>query len=185
MDVARLCSSLVRIKSENPPGDTSDAVEFLIGYLESLGVRATAVTGRAGMASLVTPKSDASLLLCGHLDVVPALPEGWSRDPFSGDIADGYVWGRGSTDMKGGCAAIITAYQELADAGIEPSVQFAFVADEGSGGAHGINAAFEKGRLGPTEWSIAATPTPSSRPMSGPCFPITTVPCGWEPKAAA
>jgi succinyl-diaminopimelate desuccinylase len=166
MDAARLCSSLVRIKSENPPGDTSEAVEFLRDYLESLGIRGTVVTGPRGMANLVTPGKDAALLLCGHLDVVPALPEGWSHDPFSGDIADGYVWGRGSTDMKGGCAALIAAYQELADAGTEPSVQFAFVADEESGGEHGIRVLLEKDLLGPKE-CIIAEPSPPLSPCIG------------------
>ncbi|MBZ4420577.1 M20 family peptidase [Myxococcus sp. RHSTA-1-4] len=88
------------------------------------------------------PGTDASLrpvLLMGHLDVVPVEPgtEGtWTRPPFSGDIADGYVWGRGALDDKGSVLAILEAVEALLAAGHRPkrTVLFAFGADEEVGG---------------------------------------------------
>ncbi|KUG21311.1 acetylornithine deacetylase [hydrocarbon metagenome] len=166
MDVARLCSSLVRIRSENPPGNTAEAVEYIQGFLDTLGVQSTVVRSHGGRANLVSEEADARLLLCGHLDVVPALPEGWRHDPFSGAIEDGYVWGRGSTDMKGGCAALLSAYKECVDAGGEPKVRFAFVCDEETGGEYGIRYLLAKNLLQPCDCLIAE-PTPPLCPAIG------------------
>jgi carboxypeptidase PM20D1 len=94
------------------------------------------------------PGTDASLrpvLLMGHLDVVPVEPgtEGaWTRPPYSGDIADGYVWGRGALDDKGSVLAILEAVEALLAAGHRPrrTVLLAFGADEEVGGHEGAEA---------------------------------------------
>ena len=92
------------------------------------------------------------LLLLGHLDVVPAPPERWTHDPFAGDIADGYIWGRGAVDMKDLVAMELTIMRMLAAearrAGRDPAsdpvpgltrdVLFAATADEEAGGLNGI-----------------------------------------------
>lgn len=166
MDVARLTSSLVRIRSENPPGSTADVVAFIGEYLDSLGAKSRIISHPGGRENLVTTAAGSRLLLCGHVDVVPAIPDDWTHDPYSGEIADGYVWGRGATDMKGGCAALLTAYRDLLDSGVEPDVQFAFVCDEETGGEYGIRSLLTQDLLGPRECLIAE-PTPETSPAVG------------------
>ena len=166
MDVARLASSLIRIRSENPPGNTTEIVAFIAEFLDSLGVKNRIVSNPDGRDNLVTTEPDPQLLLCGHVDVVPAIPDDWLYDPFCGTIADGYVWGRGATDMKGGCAALLVACRDLIESGVEPNVQFAFVCDEEAGGEHGIRSLLAEGLLKPRECLIAE-PTPHTSPAIG------------------
>ncbi|MFA7695885.1 MAG: M20/M25/M40 family metallo-hydrolase, partial [Methanoregula sp.] len=101
MDVSRICSGLVAIKSENPPGDTSGVIDYIKTFLDALGIVSTVTDAGSGRCNLVTVGPKKPLLFCGHVDVVPALDEGWIHHPCSGTIEDGYVWGRGATDMKG------------------------------------------------------------------------------------
>ena len=75
MDVARLASSLIRIRSENPPGNTTEIVAFIAEFLDSLGVKNRIVSNPDGRDNLVTTEPDPQLLLCGHVDVVPAIPD--------------------------------------------------------------------------------------------------------------
>jgi succinyl-diaminopimelate desuccinylase len=166
MDVAHLTASLVRIKSENPPGDTADVVDFIRDFLDSIGVKGRIVEHPGGHDNLVTIEPDARLLLCGHVDVVPAMAKGWLRDPYGGEIDAGCVWGRGATDMKGGCAALLAAYRDLIDSGIEPKVQFAFVCDEETGGEFGIRSLLAQELLVPRDCLIAE-PTPALSPALG------------------
>src|SRR5512139_240080 len=138
MHVSRICSDLVKIRSENPPGRTKEVIEYIRVFLERLGIR-SAVSGNAsGMCNLVTEMTGTGLLLCGHVDVVPALDAGWTNPPFSGKIDDRYVHGRGATDMKGGCASILAACEVLADRDGEVPAGLAFVCDEETGGENGI-----------------------------------------------
>ncbi len=166
MDVARLTSALIRIRSENPPGSTADVVAFIGEFLDSLGVKNRIISHPGGRENLVTTGAGSRLLLCGHVDVVPAIPDDWTHDPHSGEVADGYVWGRGSTDMKGGCAALLVAYRDLIESGVEPDVQFAFVCDEETGGEYGIRSLLAQNLLGPRECLIAE-PTPETSPAVG------------------
>ncbi len=166
MDVARLTSSLVRIKSENPPGMTADVIEFIGGFLDSLGVKYRTISHPGGRDNLITTEPDPRILLCGHVDVVPAIPDDWTHGPYSGEIVDGYVWGRGATDMKGGCAALLAAYRDIIEGGVEPRVQFAFVCDEETGGPYGIQSLLAKDLLLPRDCLIAE-PTPPTSPAVG------------------
>ena len=134
MDASRICADLVKIKTENPPGDTTDAIEYVRSVLESLGIGSAITRSDGGKCNLVTSGISKRLLICGHLDVVPAMDAGWSLPPFSGRIKDGYVWGRGSTDMKGGCSAILCASAALVETGGELPATLAFVCDEETGG---------------------------------------------------
>ncbi|MCE5339046.1 MAG: M20/M25/M40 family metallo-hydrolase [Methanomicrobiaceae archaeon] len=166
MDVARLTSSLVRIRSENPPGSTADLIEFVKEFLDSLGVKSRVVSHPGGRDDLITTEPGPRLLLCGHVDVVPAIPDDWTHDPHSGEVAEGYVWGRGATDMKGGCAALLIAYRDLVESGIAPKAQFAFVCDEETGGPYGIRSLLAKNLLLPRDCLIAE-PTPVMSPAVG------------------
>jgi succinyl-diaminopimelate desuccinylase len=166
MNVARLCSSLVKIQSENPPGNTEEAIYYIHDFLESLGVRGTITKNPGGRCNLVVNNPANDLLLCGHVDVVPALSEGWSVDPYSGIEKEGYIWGRGATDMKGGCASILSAIKAHIDSGGEPNVNLAFVCDEETGGEFGIRYLISKGLLSGTDCLIAE-PTPPLNPCNG------------------
>ncbi|HRR54702.1 MAG TPA: M20 family metallopeptidase [Candidatus Methanomethylicus sp.] len=113
-EVVKLTQELVRIKSVNPPGDELPAAEFLAGRLKQFGFETEVVTvakNRANVIAVIKGTGEApAIMFNGHLDVVPAGDlSAWSREPFCGDIADGKIWGRGSSDMKGGVAAMCVA----------------------------------------------------------------------------
>ncbi len=96
--------ALLRIDTTNPPGNELAAAEYLAGVLRAEGyepivLEAAPKRGNC-VARLRGDGSQPPLLLYSHVDVVPAEPSQWTRDPFSGDVADGYVWGRGALDMK-------------------------------------------------------------------------------------
>ena len=99
MDVSRICSELVAIRSENPPGRTAEVIEYIRAFLDTLGIGSKITLTKTGENNLITTGTGSRLLFCGHVDVVPALDEGWTHPPFSGTIRDGFVWGRGGTDM--------------------------------------------------------------------------------------
>ena len=100
------------------------------------------------------------------MDVVPALDEGWTHPPFSGHIDGECVWGRGSTDMKGGCAAILSACETLANRGSDLPVSLAFVSDEETGGELGIRRLISRNVLHPCD-CVIAEPTPLRHPSIG------------------
>ncbi len=164
--VARLAADLIACRSENPPGDTRDCAELVRDRLAALGLRADVAGESTERANVVANGLSADLLLCGHLDVVPALGETWSFDPFGGEVRDGYVLGRGATDMKGGCAALIAAVAEAIERGRDIGhIGLAFVCDEETGGG-GIEYLLREKMLCPCDCLIAE-PTPAGAPCIG------------------
>jgi succinyl-diaminopimelate desuccinylase len=162
MDVARICSELVKIKSENPPGDTREVIQYIQGFTDAIGVRTRLLRNRGGKYNLVSSPVRGRLLFCGHVDVVPALADSWNEDPNSGSIRNGRVFGRGATDMKGGCAAILAASRDQLDAGREMPADIAFVCDEETSGTHGIRSLLERDILTPCDCIIAEPTLPLS-----------------------
>ena len=157
-ELVELLRALIRIRSVNPPGDEILAARYLEGILADEGIPSTVVEPFPGRGSVVARlHGDGTggdpLLLLSHLDVVPAEPAGWSHDPFGGDLADGYVWGRGAIDMKGMVAMEVQVMRRLARAaraaGLDPGtdpipglrrdVIFCSTADEEAGGWQGAN----------------------------------------------
>jgi succinyl-diaminopimelate desuccinylase len=166
MHVSRICSELVKINSENPPGSTADVIEYIRTFLEGLGIR-SAVSGNAeGMCNLVTKKTSGHLLLCGHVDVVPARDAAWRYPPLSGRIDKRFVHGRGATDMKGGCASILSACETLVNAGKQIPATLVFACDEETGGENGIRRILADHLISPADCLIAE-PTPSRHPAIG------------------
>lgn len=138
-----LCSKIVQIPSENPPGDTTELTSFISGMLSRWGIEHTILEPRPGNPMiLASAGSDAGrhLVLNGHLDVFPADdPALWSTPPFSGLVEDGKIMGRGAADMKGGTTASLIAFLLLhqhADQ-LNDRVSLTLVSDEESGGAWG------------------------------------------------
>lgn len=166
MNIASLCADLVRIRSDNPPGDTREILQYIRDFTDSIGIRTKETRSRGGRQNLVSAQPKGRLLLCGHVDVVPALSDGWSHDPYSGDISDGSVWGRGATDMKGGCASLLWACRQFIDSGRELPADLAFVCDEETGGTHGIQALIARKSIIPCD-TLIAEPTPALSPNIG------------------
>jgi succinyl-diaminopimelate desuccinylase len=166
MHIADLCADLVRIRSENPPGDTREIIEYIQCFTDDLGLNTGVVRCEGGRHNLVSKTPGGRLLFCGHVDVVPALPDGWTYDPWGGEISDGRVWGRGATDMKGGCASLLWACRKFIDSGRELPADLAFVCDEETSGTYGIQRLLAQKCLVPCD-TIVAEPTPALSPNVG------------------
>jgi len=136
----------VRIRSINPPADTAEAARFFQSELEKNGLTPKVYhSGPGGQTNLVVRLKgrDASkkpLLLLNHLDVVPVDEKAWGMDPFGAIVRDGFIWGRGTLDMKGIGVQQLMALITLHNAGITPSRDIVMIstADEESGGERGI-----------------------------------------------
>lgn len=163
--VQDLCSELVQIRSENPPGYTDEVIAYIRDFCDSIGVQ-TRVESRGRRHNLLSAHPQGHLLLCGHVDVVPALDDGWMYPPYSGTVTDTHVHGRGSTDMKGGCAALLVALAQTIDARGECLADIAFVADEEGKGEFGVEQLVGEGILKPCD-TLIAEPTPPDCPLIG------------------
>ena len=144
VEVVDLCRDLIRIDSTNPSSNERLAAEYVAGKLAEIGLQPTVLESEPGRASVVarvegTDPARGALLLHGHLDVVPADAADWQVDPFSGEIRDGCVWGRGAVDMKDMDAMMLAVLRQRLRAGRRPprDLVLAFVADEEAGGAKG------------------------------------------------
>ncbi len=166
MDAAKICSDLVKIRTENPPGDTKDAADFIGEILKSLGLSFKTTGDQKRRANIYTDYHKKPLLFLGHIDVVPAIADGWDKDPFSGEISGGFVHGRGSTDMKGGCAAVLSAAYKFLDKADSLPCNLCFVCDEENGGDAGVKHLLGKNLLTPCDCLIAE-PTPYLNPSIG------------------
>jgi acetylornithine deacetylase/succinyl-diaminopimelate desuccinylase-like protein len=135
-------------------GEEIRSVDLLQQYLGSAGLDVERYEPQPGRASLVAriegSDPDApSLLLMGHTDVVPVNADGWSRDPFSGDIDDdGFVWGRGAVDMLNITASQAVSFRNLAQSGFTPkgTLIYLAVADEEALGTWGAKYLVEHER---------------------------------------
>ncbi len=142
-EVSNLLSDLIRIDTTNPPGNESEAAEFLTGYLEKDGFKCEAFESSRSRGSVVTRLEGSGerprVLLLSHLDVVAANAKEWSVDPFGGVIRDGFVWGRGALDMKSMTAVEVVALKLLKRRGVrlKGDVLLAATADEEKGGESG------------------------------------------------
>ncbi|NMB79144.1 MAG: M20 family metallopeptidase [Methanomicrobiales archaeon] len=167
MQVSRICSDLVKIKTENPPSRTTECIEYIRTFLDGLGIPCQIIGTADGQDNLVTRQPAGNLMFCGHVDVVPAMDSGWKKPPFSGIIDDEFVHGRGSTDMKGGCAAILSAAETFVNTGAKLPANLVFVCDEETGSENGIQRLLREHALpGPCD-CIIAEPTPARHPNIG------------------
>ena len=143
--------ALVAVDTQNPPGNERRVLGACREMLEPFGARFEEVEpapGRASLLATVGSGGRPTLMVNGHLDVVPVHRPGWTHDPFAGELEDGRLYGRGTADMKGGIAAAVEALAALRRAGREPAcdVVFHLVADEERGGALGTAAIVAQGR---------------------------------------
>jgi acetylornithine deacetylase/succinyl-diaminopimelate desuccinylase family protein len=157
--LVELTSALVAVGTPNPPGNEAAVAPILRDALARWAPSWTEVEPAPGRLSLIAhvaaPAAPGpgtrrpTLIVNGHTDVVPVVPERWARGPFSPAVMDGRLYGRGTADMKGGVAAAICALATLETAGSRPAcdIVFQFVADEERGGAVGTRALMESGLL--------------------------------------
>jgi acetylornithine deacetylase/succinyl-diaminopimelate desuccinylase-like protein len=147
-EVAQLASDLIRIDTTNPgdhsgPGERA-AAEHVAELLTQAGLEPKIYESHEKRTSLVariegTDQSRPALLIHGHLDVVPADKADWRVDPFSGDVAEDCVWGRGAVDMKDFDAITLAVVRQRLAEGRKPprDIVLAFLADEEAGGTWG------------------------------------------------
>lgn len=146
-EVVTFTSDLIRIDTTNRGGGDCQerpAAEYAAARLAEAGLEPVMLERTLGRTNVVArlegtdPSADA-LLLHGHLDVVPAEPADWSVHPFSGEVRDGVVWGRGAVDMKNMDAMILSVVRSWAREGVRPrrDIVIAFTADEEASAADG------------------------------------------------
>ena len=143
-EVTELLRELLRLDTVNPPGNETLAATLLQGYLARNGVASELVAktpDRANLVARLEGGDGPTLLLMAHTDTVLADPGEWARDPWSGDLVDGEVWGRGALDMKGHVAAATVAFVSLARDGMRlpGDVLLALTADEEVGVDFGMS----------------------------------------------
>jgi acetylornithine deacetylase/succinyl-diaminopimelate desuccinylase-like protein len=134
---------LIRFDTTNPPGNEIACVSYIEGLLSEAGIDTTIRArdpDRPNLIARVPGRGEAPpLLLQGHVDVVTTANQDWERPPFSGDLADGFVWGRGALDMKGGVAMMVSAMLRARAEGFVPAgdLLLAVLSDEEDGGDYG------------------------------------------------
>ncbi|MFD1831584.1 MULTISPECIES: M20/M25/M40 family metallo-hydrolase [Streptomyces] len=154
-EVVDLCRDLIRIDTSNygdhsGPGERA-AAEYVAEKLAEVGLEPEIIESHPGRASTVAriegeDPSRPALLIHGHTDVVPANADDWTHHPFSGEIADGCVWGRGAVDMKDMDAMTLAVVRDRLRTGRRPprDVVLAFLADEEAGGTYGARHLVER-----------------------------------------
>jgi acetylornithine deacetylase/succinyl-diaminopimelate desuccinylase-like protein len=149
--VAEICSDLIRFDTTNPGSGERPAAEYVATLLADAGIEPEvfeSAPGRTTVVARVEGGSKDALLIHGHLDVVPADPAEWQMHPFSGEITDGCVYGRGAVDMKGSCAMTLATVLGMAARGERPrrDLVLAFLADEEATGDYGSRYAVTERR---------------------------------------
>ena len=137
---------LIRFNTVNPPGNERAAIEYLDDYVGKAGFETEILGAEPERPNLVADLNGAepgpTLCFLGHVDTVLADPDEWQHDPWSGDVVDGFLWGRGALDMKSQVAAEAVGAAELARSGWRPArgtLKLVFVADEETGGDVGAH----------------------------------------------
>ncbi len=176
-EIIALTQALVRIPTINPPGEGyREICELLAGRLERLGfvtefLRATGTPGdsdRYPRWNLVARREGTRPGPCvhfnGHTDVVE-VGQGWTRDPFEGELVDGRIYGRGTCDMKGGIAAAIVAVEAFIASRPDHAgaIEISATADEETGGYGGVAWLAERGYFSPDRVDHVVIPEPLNK----------------------
>jgi acetylornithine deacetylase/succinyl-diaminopimelate desuccinylase-like protein len=145
-----LLQKLIQFDTTNPPGNEAECVAFIRRLLADAGVEAKILakaTERPNLVARLPGRGDAPpFLLYGHVDVVTTENQEWRHPPFEGKIEDGFVWGRGALDMKGGVAMMLSAFLRANAEGLKPAgdVILTIVADEEACGDFGARFLVEQ-----------------------------------------
>ena len=143
-EVTRHLQNLLRLQTVNPPGNETLANSYIRDQLAEVGIESDLLEAQPGRANLLArwrgDDTARPLLLMGHVDVVPAEAAYWSHPPFAGEIADGFLWGRGAVDMKNIVAIHLTIVRLLKRSGVTlpRDILLACCADEEAGSDYGM-----------------------------------------------
>ncbi|HEY7794164.1 MAG TPA: M20/M25/M40 family metallo-hydrolase [Gaiellaceae bacterium] len=149
LTTVELLQELLRFDTTNPPGDEAACIAFVQGQLEEAGCRTQVYErepGRPNLVSRIAGGDGAPLLLYGHVDVVTTAGQAWTHPPFEGRVEDGYVWGRGALDMKGGVAMLVQAFlrAQREGIGLPGDLVLLVLCDEENGGDLGARFLVEE-----------------------------------------
>lgn len=147
---ATLLQHLIRFDTTNPPGNELACITYINGLLTEAGYETTILAkdpNRPNVIARLPGRNQAPpLLLYGHVDVVTTENQDWEHPPFDGALIDGYVWGRGAVDMKGGVAMMLSAFLRAKAEGLTPAgdIILCIVSDEENGGDYGAKFLVEE-----------------------------------------
>ena len=145
-----MLQDLIRFDTTNPPGHETECIEYIGCLLNCVGIEYQIFAkeeSRPNLYARITGQGEGKpLMLYGHVDVVTTASQQWDRDPFGGELVDGYIWGRGAVDMKGGVAMMLSAFLQVKAGGLQLPFDLIFVAlsDEEVGGAMGAKFMVEE-----------------------------------------
>jgi acetylornithine deacetylase/succinyl-diaminopimelate desuccinylase-like protein len=147
---AQLLQQLLRFNTTNPPGNEAECVRYIERELQALGIETQIIAleeKRPNLLARIKGRGEAApLLLQGHVDVVTTAHQAWRYPPFAGMEADGFIWGRGALDMKGGVAMMLSAFMRASaeQASLPGDVILAVLSDEEVGGTYGARYLVEQ-----------------------------------------
>lgn len=171
-ELIALCSKLIQTPSENPPGDSTEITRFVKEYLEENGLSVDIYEAHDNMYNIISSYGDKkgkNLIYCGHTDVVPLGDlEKWDFPPLLGEVREGYLLGRGASDMKAGLGGLIFSVVLMKKLGIEleGQVTLAIVPDEETGGHYGVPWLLENGLI-KGDGCLIAEPSSTYNPTIG------------------
>lgn len=141
---------LIQFNTTNPPGNEAACINYIRELLNEAGIESTLIAKDPHRPNLIARISGDGkappLLMYGHVDVVTTENQPWQHPPFEGKLIDGYVWGRGALDMKGGVAMMVAAFLRANAEGLRPpgDVVLAIVSDEEANGTFGAKFLVEE-----------------------------------------
>src|SRR6218665_1698472 len=171
-ELLALAARLIRTPSENPDGDCTAVAELIVTHLSAGGIAPDTFDPGQGRVSVLAHlgekrPDDRHLVFAGHSDVVPIGDSArWSFPPFAGDIVDGYLRGRGASDMKAGLAGLIHVFMLLRSLKVPLAGKLSFVAvpDEETGGQGGADWLLDQGVLAGADGGVIAEPPERTHP---------------------
>lgn len=171
IDAVELTRQLVRMNTVNPPGQEEQCARHLGALLEKQGFKVSyheLAPRRASLVAAIGGNADkAPLCFTGHIDTVPLGAAQWKMDPFAADTGEGKMYGRGTSDMKGGVAAFVAASLRLADKlPGSPGLELVITAGEETGCQGAFHLSQKRGALGRAGAVVVAEPS-SNYPFVG------------------
>ncbi|QMU97525.1 M20 family metallopeptidase [Microbacterium esteraromaticum] len=174
-ELLELAGLLIRTPSENPLGDCTEIADVIAGHLRGADIDAELFDAGQGRVSVVAHRGEKAegqrhLVFAGHHDVVPVGDVSrWSFPPFAGDVVDGWLRGRGASDMKAGLAGLIHVFILLERLGVPLAgrLSLASVPDEETGGRLGADWLLDQGVLDGADGGIIAEPAERDHPTIG------------------
>ena len=166
-ELFEFAETLVGIDSQNPPGGTTEIIDWIATTFEETAVaveRFQVDPEKPNLVGTLDGSSDRTLCFNGHVDTVPFDGSDWSHDPL-GERDGDRIYGRGTTDMKGAVAAMVQVALAYARTGTEPpvSLSFAFVSDEETGGDAGLQTLLETTEFDPDACVVGETTARNGR----------------------